>query len=125
MSPKCYLISNMLSSIIASLLVYADGFTLTEYTVNEFSKLLKFFNSNGYTEKAIDLIYSKRHPSNGWSRSIGQKSPEMVERLELYQKLSQLIGYGRLRQIVDKCVDDLKKEIENDLIRDEEIFNPR
>ncbi|SDM42287.1 hypothetical protein [Sediminibacillus halophilus] len=102
-----------------------ECFTLSEKTVVDFVNGLKYLNENGKGKEAEGIIYSQRFPDGGWSRSIGQNSPELMNRISLYSEVHKLIPFGRLKLVVESCIDFLKKDMDKDLIGDEEILNPR
>ncbi|WP_117161407.1 hypothetical protein [Paraliobacillus sp. X-1268] len=102
-----------------------ECFTLCEKTVVDFVNGLKYLNENGKGKEAEGIIYSQRYPDGGWSRSIGQNSPELMNQISLYSEIHKLMPFGRLKLVVENCIDFLKKDMDKDLIGDEEILNPR
>lgn len=71
------------------------------------------------------IISLHKDPYNGFSRSIGGYSPEILNRIELYKEMCRILPYGRLKFITERCIEYLERDMKMDLIRDEEIFNPR
>ena len=106
-------------------LILMDCFVLSMQTVIDFVDALKYLSDNSVGKEAEKFIYSQRFPDGGWSRGIGQNSPELMNRISLYSEIHKLMPFGKLKLTVESCIDYLRKDIDEDLIRDEEILNPR
>jgi len=106
-------------------LILMDCFVLSKKTVVDFVDALKYLSDNSVGKQAEKFIYSQRFPDGGWSRGIGQNSPELMNRISLYSEIHELMPFGKLKLTVERCIDYLRKDIDEDLIRDEEILNPR
>lgn len=94
-------------------------------TLDQFIKGIIYLEKIKMHREAEKIIVSHRYPYDGFSRSIGSSSPEILERIELYKEMNKCFPYGRLKIITENCIEYLKKDIKVDLIRDEEILNPR
>lgn len=110
---------------IRGVLVLMNCFILSTETINDFVDALNYLNDNSKGKEAEDFIYSQRFPEGGWSRSTGQDSPELTNRVSLYSEIHKLLPFGRLKLAAERCIDYLRKEMEEDIIRDEEVLNPR
>lgn len=100
-------------------------FVLSKKNVVDFVDAVKYLNEIGKQKEAESMIYLHRFPDGAWSRSLGQNAPELMNRISLYSEIHKLIPFGRLKLVVEKCIDSMREDMDNDLLRDEEILNPR
>lgn len=94
-------------------------------TLNPFIKGLIYLEKIKLYKEAEKIILLHRNIYNGYSRSVGGYSTEILNKIELYKRMYKILPYGRLRIITERCIEYLEKDMKIDLIRDEEIFNPR
>ncbi|WP_459195759.1 hypothetical protein [Wukongibacter baidiensis] len=94
-------------------------------TLQPFIEGITHLSVNSMEKEAEELIKFHSHPSDGWNRSVGEYSPEIVNRIELYKEMYNSLPFGKLRIVTERCVESLENEMKRDLIRDEEILNPR
>lgn len=118
---KKYRSENYLNGV----LILMESFVLNINTVEAFVEALIFLSDNNMIKEAEKILYGQRFPEGVWSRSIGADSPEFLSTVSLYSEIHKLLPYGKLKMVVERCIDYLRKDMAEDLISDEELLNPR
>lgn len=106
-------------------LILMDCFVLDIQTVEVFVEILVFLSDRNMQKEAEKYLNSHLFPEGCWSKGIGEDSPELLDRISLYSEIHQRLPYGRLKLVVEGCIDYLRKRMKEDLIFDEEVLNPR
>lgn len=79
----------------------------------------------GKREELESLLQRKTMPRGGWQSSLGEPSPQLVERKTLFQQMRKDTNPRELNAIIDDCIETIDGVIDIDVRADQEILNPR
>jgi|GEM_PF-4312018 len=102
-----------------------ENYRLNDYTINDFISGLKYLNDNGREEEAEKLLYEYTYPTGVWSRNFGENSQIKISILKAYHEIERLLPFGKLKSIAVECINNIEKDMQEELIKDESILNPR
>ncbi len=111
---------NIKNAIIASKFL-----PFNENTIFVFMEVAEKAITSGKSVDIENLIYNKIFPDTGWVSSLGEAPPALVERKNLFQKIYEQTKPGKLRMLVEKCIEKIDRAIADNIKRDADFLNPR
>lgn len=102
-----------------------NALRLNANTLKPFMQGIVHLNNHSMGREAEEILKSHMYPSMAWSRRIGEHSPEIVGRIELFKELYNMLPHGKLRLVVKSCINELENDLTREMTRDEDILNHR
>jgi hypothetical protein len=90
-----------------------------------FKKVIKLSENHGLEDEVGKILRSKVYPEGGWSSSGDEAPPAFVEKKNIFVELKKNVSPGKLRNVIDQCLDSAEKSINEHKIDEDNYFHSR
>lgn len=98
---------------------------LTQDTMDMFIEISEKGVGSNLCEDVKSLLFSKTSPEGGYSCSLGEAPPALVEIRNIFEEMSKKVPPGILKNLIHNCSEEVKGDIENHIARHQEFLAPR
>ena len=119
-----YIEHELESERIENILFLLECLPLSESNIPLFIKAAKIGLKLNKITEIKKLLHRKAFPTDT-STIVGQTPPALLNIRKIFQKMNLEINPGRLKMIIQECIDLVDRNIEDEKKRHEELLNPR
>lgn len=98
---------------------------LTQQTIDVFIEFSETAIEMNQYELAKSVLFQKAWPEGGFSSQLGEPPPAFLRIKNIFRKMREKATSKRLKSLINQCIDQVEKTIEEHITRDKELLFPK